>query len=264
MEPWWNPGGTLVEPWWNPGGTLVEPWWNPGGTLVEPCLGPPRTTPEPIWAETPKLSAVGEQAHYPTNRAEQNTRQNTSLQNKTAKHVVLGGPPFQRNPNGPLGTSHKLMPGILMSVTVSNRQKLRFLFGLFDLEDKDALLLESVNPGGSMWGSMTLQKPLWNALRAYLNLVLGLLWLILGLSWHRPPLMEGSVRHFCCLAGSPNLFRNRLYGLLVPKGSQKEADRSFDSAPEFSTHKPNASNRSAVVEGEADYGQACESSKCFA
>ena len=56
----WNPGGTLVEPWWNPGGTVVEPWWNPGGTLVEPCLGPPRTTPEPIWAETPKLSAVGE------------------------------------------------------------------------------------------------------------------------------------------------------------------------------------------------------------
>ena len=47
-----NPGGTLVEPWWNPGGTLVEPSWN----LTS---GPPRTTPEPIWAETPKLSAVG-------------------------------------------------------------------------------------------------------------------------------------------------------------------------------------------------------------
>ncbi|CAJ1354557.1 unnamed protein product [Effrenium voratum] len=31
---------------------------------------------------------------------------------------------------------------ILMSVTVSNRQKLRFLFGLFDLEDKDALTEE--------------------------------------------------------------------------------------------------------------------------
>ena len=64
VEPWWNAGGTLVEPWWNPGGTLVEPWWNPGGTLVEPSWnltsGPPRTTPEPIWAETPKLSAVGE------------------------------------------------------------------------------------------------------------------------------------------------------------------------------------------------------------
>ena len=74
VEPWWNPGGTLVEPWWNPGGTLVEPWWNPGetwwnlgGTLVEPLVEPwwnlssgsPRTTPEPIWAETPKLSAVG-------------------------------------------------------------------------------------------------------------------------------------------------------------------------------------------------------------
>ena len=64
VEPWWNPGGTLVEPWWNPGGTLVEPWWNPRGTLVEPSWnltsGPPRTTPEPVWAETPKLSAVGE------------------------------------------------------------------------------------------------------------------------------------------------------------------------------------------------------------
>ena len=93
----WNPGGTLaepsnpqpskklVEPWWNPrgtlpqttpdhpalaepGGTLVEPWWNPGGTLVKSLVEPwwnlssglPRTTPEPIWAETPKLSAVGE------------------------------------------------------------------------------------------------------------------------------------------------------------------------------------------------------------
>ena len=63
-----EPGGTLVEPWWNPGGTLVEPWWNPGGTLVEPLVelwwnlssGSPRTTPEPIWAETPKLAAVGE------------------------------------------------------------------------------------------------------------------------------------------------------------------------------------------------------------
>ena len=41
----------------------MEPWWNPGGTLVEPSgnltSGSPRTTPEPIWAETPKLSAVG-------------------------------------------------------------------------------------------------------------------------------------------------------------------------------------------------------------
>ena len=43
----------LVEPPWNPGGTLVEPSWN----LTS---GPLRTTPEPIWAETPKLSAVGE------------------------------------------------------------------------------------------------------------------------------------------------------------------------------------------------------------
>ena len=37
---------------WNPRGTLVKPQWN----LTS---GPPRTTPEPIWAETPKLSAVG-------------------------------------------------------------------------------------------------------------------------------------------------------------------------------------------------------------
>ena len=38
---------------WNPGGTLLEPSWNLSS-------GPPRTTPEPIWAETPKHSAVGE------------------------------------------------------------------------------------------------------------------------------------------------------------------------------------------------------------
>ena len=38
---------------WNFRGTLVEPSWN----LTS---GPPRTTPEPIWAETPKLPAVGE------------------------------------------------------------------------------------------------------------------------------------------------------------------------------------------------------------
>ena len=64
---WWNPGGTLVEPWWNPGGgtllegtlvePLVEPWWNLSS-------GSPRTTPEPIWAETPKLSAVGEKEKH--------------------------------------------------------------------------------------------------------------------------------------------------------------------------------------------------------
>ena len=52
-----EPRGTLVEPWWNPGGTLVEPSWNPRGTLPQP-----RTTPEPIWAETPKLPAVGEKS----------------------------------------------------------------------------------------------------------------------------------------------------------------------------------------------------------
>ena len=71
VEPWWNPGGTLVEPWWNPGGTLpqttpdhpaalaelggtlVEPLWNlkPAWELGEsswkPYLKPPRTTPQP-------------------------------------------------------------------------------------------------------------------------------------------------------------------------------------------------------------------------
>ena len=40
------------------GGTLVEPWWN----LTS---GPPQTTPEPIWAETPKLAAVGEKEDMP-------------------------------------------------------------------------------------------------------------------------------------------------------------------------------------------------------
>ena len=87
---WWNPGGTLVEPSWNltsnhpgpprsprrepswnltsnhpgPPRSLRRTRWNSGGTLVEPSWNlisrPPRTTPEPIWAETPKLSAVGE------------------------------------------------------------------------------------------------------------------------------------------------------------------------------------------------------------
>ena len=40
----------------------VEPLWKSRGTLVlwNLASGPPRTTPEPIWAETPKLSAVGE------------------------------------------------------------------------------------------------------------------------------------------------------------------------------------------------------------
>ena len=38
-----------------PRGTLMEPWWNF-------TSGPPRTTPEPVWAETPKLSAVGKKS----------------------------------------------------------------------------------------------------------------------------------------------------------------------------------------------------------
>ena len=48
----WNPVGPCGTFLWKPGGTLVKPSWN----LTS---GPPRTTPEPIWAETPKLSAVG-------------------------------------------------------------------------------------------------------------------------------------------------------------------------------------------------------------
>ena len=56
-----NPHG-LVEPWWNPGKTLGERWGN-----LTP--GPPRTTPEPIWAETPKLSAVGEKQKATTSVA---------------------------------------------------------------------------------------------------------------------------------------------------------------------------------------------------
>ena len=50
-----TPGGTLLKLWWNPGGTLVEPSWSLTSGLA-------RTTPEPIWAETPKLSAVGKKA----------------------------------------------------------------------------------------------------------------------------------------------------------------------------------------------------------
>ena len=52
-----QPSQNLVEPSWNPGGTLVEPSWN----LIS---GSPRTTPEPIWAETPKLSAVEKYAFF--------------------------------------------------------------------------------------------------------------------------------------------------------------------------------------------------------
>ena len=80
---WWKTGGTLVESWnltsnhprspcrtWsNSGGNLVEPWWNPGGTLVKPWVEPwvePWWNPEPIWAETPKLSAVEEKTPPPT------------------------------------------------------------------------------------------------------------------------------------------------------------------------------------------------------
>ena len=110
VEPWWNPGGTLVEPWWNPrgtlpqttpdhpaalvepGGTLVEPswnWWNSGGTLVKPSWnltsGPPRTTPVPIWAETPKLSAVGEKEK--TNKEKHRVMLVSQCPQKDPRHV---------------------------------------------------------------------------------------------------------------------------------------------------------------------------------
>ena len=41
-----------------PSQNLAEPWCNLGGTLVEPYLRAVPDHPEPIWAETPKLSAV--------------------------------------------------------------------------------------------------------------------------------------------------------------------------------------------------------------
>ena len=43
---------------WNPDGTSLDL----GGTLAEPHLR--AVPPEPIWAETPKLSAVGEKTHF--------------------------------------------------------------------------------------------------------------------------------------------------------------------------------------------------------
>ena len=70
-----------------PRGTLVEPSWNPGG-LVEPTSnltsGPPRTTPDPIWAETPKLSAVGEEKNDAPKRDPKNqNKQKTTHPNGT-------------------------------------------------------------------------------------------------------------------------------------------------------------------------------------
>ena len=130
VEPWWNcretlpqttpdhpaalaePCGTLVmELWWNPGGILsnltsnhpgpprspcrlVEPWWNPGGTLVEPSWnltsGPPRTSPEPIWAETPKLSAVGEKTTNDLPRTVKERLTNKSTPKGQPEDVFIG------------------------------------------------------------------------------------------------------------------------------------------------------------------------------
>ena len=42
----------------------LEPWWNPRSTLVEPYLRAAPDHPELIWAETPKLSAVGEKGSF--------------------------------------------------------------------------------------------------------------------------------------------------------------------------------------------------------
>ena len=95
----WNPRGTLPQTTLTtpqtsqnlvePGGTLVEPLWN----LIS---GPPQTTPEPIWAETPKLSAVGKKkqttnqpTNQPTSQRKQASRDEPSSQptNKRAKQA---------------------------------------------------------------------------------------------------------------------------------------------------------------------------------
>ena len=57
VEPWWNPGRTLVERSWNltsnhpgPPRSPRRTWWNPGGTLVEPKTerGRPRYKITPV------------------------------------------------------------------------------------------------------------------------------------------------------------------------------------------------------------------------
>ena len=52
----------LVRTTPQPSQNLVEPSWNAGGTLVELYLRAAPDHPERIWAETPKLSAVGEKS----------------------------------------------------------------------------------------------------------------------------------------------------------------------------------------------------------
>ena len=68
----------------------MEPSWN----LTS---GPPRTTPEPIWAETPKLSAVGEKQLFPTRKKiqikikyKQRTTQNKKHQEKPKPRLPTG------------------------------------------------------------------------------------------------------------------------------------------------------------------------------
>ena len=79
-----------MEPSWNPGGTLVEPSWNPRGTLVEPYLRAARTTPELIWAETPKLSAVGEQVRNKKERVDWATKTRSHTGRFLLRRCVVG------------------------------------------------------------------------------------------------------------------------------------------------------------------------------
>ena len=80
-----QPSQNLVEPWRNFGGNLMEPSW-------KLTSGPPRTPPEPIWAETPKLSPVGEKGE---------TIPHTAAPHVTFLLVLVGTTPTPRLP--PLG-----------------------------------------------------------------------------------------------------------------------------------------------------------------
>ena len=62
----------------------MEPWWNLTSGL-------PRTTPEPIWAETPKLSAVGEKLKEKEGKsaATQNNREALQVQ-RGSSHFASG------------------------------------------------------------------------------------------------------------------------------------------------------------------------------
>ena len=65
-----------MEPWWNPGATLVEPSWNPRGTLSQGRSGPPRS-----------LSGLRPQSFHCWGKKEQQRRPH-----------VLRGPPKKGQP----------------------------------------------------------------------------------------------------------------------------------------------------------------------